>query len=173
MHHATLLSPSDNKPILGWFKSILGTCTAASDNASRSGQQTRAAQATSSQQLTTDHQQPTPGHRLHYATSWPSRQLHRPENQQNQGKISGFPRENRSLLMTICPSIEKSIILLFRYCMHPVILLSYCIYPVILYKTTVILGKKMGFSICMCDPPLPKNLDPRFFLGYFGLFSVK
>jgi len=64
-------------------------------------------------------------------------------------------------------------VILFLYCMHPVILLSYCIYPVILYKTTVILGKKMGISICMCDPPLPKNLDPRFFLGYFGLFSVK
>jgi hypothetical protein len=75
MHQATLLSPSDNKPILGWFKSILSTCTAASDNASRSGQQIRAAQVTSCHQqppittgctqLATDHRPPQhTGHQL-------------------------------------------------------------------------------------------------------------
>ena len=152
---ATLLSPSDNKPILGWFKSIIGTCTAASDNASRSGQQIRAAQATSSQQLTTDHQQPTLGHRLRQATSWPPQQLHSPKTQQNQGKIDGFLRENQPLLMTLCPSIKKSIILLFLYCMHPVQLLSYCIYPVILYKTTVILEKNGSYTHVR-PPPYPK-----------------
>jgi hypothetical protein len=136
---ATLLSPSDNKPILGWFKSILSTCTAASDNASRSGQQIRAAQA----------------------TSWPPQQLHRPENQRNQGKISGFLRENRSLLMTSCPPIEKSIILLCHYCMHPVILFHYCIYPVILYKTTVILKKNGSYT--HVRPPPTQKFRPSFF----------
>jgi hypothetical protein len=60
-----------------------------------------------------------------------------------------------ALLMTSCPPIEKGIILLFRYCMHPVILLSYCIYPVILYKTTVILEKN-GFYTHVRPPPYPK-----------------
>lgn len=154
VHHATCASPSDNKSILGGLKSILGVFYKPSDNASRSGQQIRAAQATSSQQLITDHQQPPiTGHRLHHATSWPPQAENRPKTQQNQGKISDLLREKQRLLMTLCPPIEKSIIQLFYY----------CIYPVILYKTTVIL-KKMRFFLCVRkDPPSPKNLDPYFF----------
>jgi hypothetical protein len=144
MSLATLLSPSDNKSILGWFKSILGTCTAASDNASRSGQQIRADLATS------NHRSPQAAP----ATSWPPQQLHSLKTQQNQGKISGFLREKQRLLMTLCPPIEKSIIQLFHY----------CIYPVILYKTTVILKKMAFFSCVREDPPLPEKFRPLFFL---------
>jgi hypothetical protein len=165
MHQATLLSPSDNKPLESAFKSILDTCTAPSDNASRSGQQIRADLATSShrspQAAPATSWPPITGHHSTQATSWPPQQLHSPKTQQNQGKIDGFLRENQPLLMTLCPPIKKSIILLFLYCMHPVQLLSYCIYPVILYKTTVILCKKWVLYAC-ATPPLPKNLDPLF-----------
>jgi hypothetical protein len=88
--------------------------------------------------------------------------LHRPKNQRNQGKTIVFPRENRSLLLTLCPPIEKSIILLSRYCMHTVILFHYCIYPVILYKTTVILEKN-GFYTHVRPPPT------LFFQAFFFL----
>lgn len=149
MHQATLVSPSDNKPVLGWFKSILGTCTAPSDNASRSGQQIRADLATSShrspQAAPATSWPPITGHHSTQATSWPPQQLQSLKTQQNQSKISGFLREKQRLLTTLCPPIEKSIIELFRY----------CIYPVILYKTTVILEKN-GSYMYVRPPPYPK-----------------
>ena len=66
-----------------------------------------------------------------------------------------------ALLLTICPSIEKSIIILFNYCMHPVILFHYCIYPVILYKTTVILEKNGSYT--HVRPPPTQKFRPSFF----------
>jgi hypothetical protein len=36
-------------------------------------------------------------------------------------KINAVPREKNTLLMTLYPSIEKSIIQLFRYCTYPVL----------------------------------------------------
>jgi hypothetical protein len=58
MLQATHVSPSDNKPVLGCFKSFLGAYTAPSDNTSRSQQQIR-------QQLAAGHMQEpaTAGHR--------------------------------------------------------------------------------------------------------------
>ena len=158
MHQATLLSPSDNKPILGGLKSILGVFYKPSDNASKPQQlsaghrstatdhhNTQLAIACSWPQSATDHYKPI---------SWPTQAENRPKTQQNQGKISDLLREKQSLLMTLCPLIEKSIIQLFYY----------CIYPVILYKTTVIL-EKMGFFLYVRkDPPLPKKFRPLFFL---------
>ena len=151
MHQATLLSPSDNKPILGGLKSILGVFYKPSDNASKPQQlsaghrstatdhhNTQLAIACSWPQSATDHYKPI---------SWPTQAENRPKTQQNQGKISDLLREKQSLLMTLCPPIEKSIIQLFYY----------CIYPVILYKTTVIL-KKMGFFLCVRKDPPPQKI---------------
>lgn len=157
MHQATLLSPSDNKPLESALKSILGTCIAPSDNASRSGQQIRADLATSShrspQAALATSWPPITGHHTTQATSWPPQQLHSLKTQQNQGKIDGFLRENQPLLMTICPSFEKSIIQLFHY----------CIYPVILDETTVILEKMGFFHAYICaTPPYPFFSDPIF-----------
>lgn len=158
MHHATCVSSSDNKSILGGLKSILGVFYKPSDNVSKPQQLSAGHRSTAtdhhSTHLATGCSWPkltTTGH--HRPISWPPQAANRPKTQQNQGKISGFLREKQQLLMTLCPPIEKSIIQLFYY----------CIYPVILYKTTVIL-EKMGFFSCVReDPPSPKNLDPYFF----------
>ena len=167
MHQATLPLPSDNKPVLGCFKWLCGCLLIPSDNSTRSGQQIRADLATSShrspQAAPATSWPPITGHYRPHATGWPPQQLHSLKTQQNQGKIDGFLRENQSLLMTLYPSTEKSIIQLFRY----------CIYPVILDKTTVIL-KKMGFFMhTHVRPPLLKKFRPLFSCGRFGLFSVE
>jgi len=157
VHHATCVSPSDNKSILGGLKSILGVFYKPSDNASKPQQlsaghrstatdhhNTQLAIACSWPQSATDHHRPI---------SWPTQTADRPKTQQNLGKISDLLRGKQRLLMTLYPPIEKSIIQLFYY----------CIYPVILYKTTVIL-EKMGFFLCVRkDPPLPIFFGPLFF----------
>jgi peptidoglycan/xylan/chitin deacetylase (PgdA/CDA1 family) len=181
MHHATHVSPSDNKSILGGLKSILGAFYVPSDNASRSQQQIRQQLAAGhtpqltaaghlslatdqhSTQLATGHSWPQAATGHHRPISWPPQAVNRPKTQQNQGKITGFLREKQRLLMTLYPPIEKSIIQLFHY----------CIYPVILYKTTVILVKMAFFSRVREDPPLPIFFGPLFFCGRFGCFSVE
>ena len=174
---ATCVSPSDNKPVLGGLKSILGMFTVHSDNASRSGQQItqqlathqhRPPAATSTALATAGHRSPATDHHStqlatgcswpqaatghHRPISWPKQAANRPKTQQNQGKITGFLREKQRLLMTLYPPIEKSIIQLFHY----------CIYTVILYKTPVILKKIAFFSCGREDPPSPKKNDPCF-----------
>ena len=168
---ATHVSPSDNKPILGGLKLILGAFYKPSDNASRSQQQIRQqltaghtpqlitaghrspATDQHSTQLATGHSWPQAATGHHRPISWPPQAANRPKTQQNQGKITGFLREKNRLLMTLCPPIEKSIIELFYY----------CIYPVILYKTTVILVKMAFFLCAREDPPSPFFLAPCFF----------
>jgi hypothetical protein len=158
VHHATCVSPSDNKSILGGLKSILGVFYKSSDNASKPQQLSAGHRSTAtdhhSTQLATGCSWPQSATDHHKPISWPPQAENRPKTQQNQGKISDLLREKQRLLMTLCPPIEKSIILLFHYCMHPVILFHYCIYPVILYKTTVIL-EKMVFFLCVREDPPP------------------
>lgn len=111
---ATLLLPSDNKPLQWALKSILGACTAPSDNATMPGHSSRAAQQASSS---------TAGHRLHQltrahqATRWqlrPPQATSTQKTQQNQARIGHIPRENQPLLMTLCPPI----IILFYIIFH-------------------------------------------------------
>jgi hypothetical protein len=179
---ATCVSPSDNKPILGGLKSIVGVFTGHSDNASRSGQQLATDQhrpqqgshrppaAISTALATAGHRSPATDHHStqlatgrswppaattghHRPTSWPPQAANRPKTQQNQAKISVFLRENQSSLMTLYPSIEKSIIELFHY----------CICTVILYKKTVILVKNGIFLMCgKRTPPTQKYLTLIF-----------
>jgi hypothetical protein len=156
MHQATLPLPSDNKPVLGCFKSLCGCLLKPSDNARRSGQQIRADQATSSHRSpqaapAAPSWPPITGHHSTQATSWPPQHLQSLKTQQNQGKIDDFLRENQPLLMTLCPSLKKSIIQLFHY----------CIYPVILYKTTVILEKNGSYT--HVQPPPTQKFRPPFF----------
>ena len=178
----TYVSPSDNKSILGGLKSILGAFYVLSDNASRSQQQITQQLAAGhmqepataghrspatdqhSTQLATGHSWPQAAIGYHRPISWPPQAANQPKTQQNQGKITGFLRGKKRLLMTLYPPIEKSIIELFHY----------CICTVILYKTPVILGQKMAFFSCVReDPPLPKIFGPLFFCGHFGCFSVE
>ena len=161
MHHATYVSPSDNKSILGGLKSILGVFYKPCDNASKPQQLSAGHRSTAtdhhSTQLATGCSWPQSATGHYKPISWPTQTADRPKTQQNQGKISDLLREKKSLLMTLCPPIEKSIIQLFYY----------CIYPVILYKTTVILEKMAFFSCGRKDPPFPKILHPYFFRGGF------
>ena len=158
---ATLLLPHDNKPLKWALKSILAAFTTPSDNATMPQHSSRATQQASSS---------TAGHRLHQltrahqATRWqlrPPQATSTQKTQQNQARIGHIPRENQPLLMTLCPSIEKSIIPLSRY---NVLLFRYCIYPVILnrYMRSVDFG---CFPIRMRPPPPPKKMDPFFTRG--------
>ena len=61
------------------------------------------------------------------------------------------PIGENALLMTLCPSIEKSIIQLFRYCIHPVQLFR--------YMRLVDFG---CFPMRVRPPPPPKKMDPLF-----------
>lgn len=175
MHQATHVSPSDNKPILGGLKSILGVFTGHSDNASRSGQQLATHQhrppaATSTALATAGHRSPATDHHStqlatgrswpqstttghHRPISWPQLAADMPKTQQNQAKISAFLREKPLSLMTLYPSIEKSIIELFHY----------CICTVILYKTTVILVKNGIFLVCGKRTPPPQKFSTLIF----------
>jgi hypothetical protein len=184
MHYATHVSPSDNKPVLGGLKSILGVFTGHSYNASRSSQQLATHQhrppaATSTALATAGHRSPATDHHStqlatgcswppattghHRPISWPPQAADMPKNQQNQAKMTVFLREKQRLLMTLYPPIEKSIIQLFHY----------CICTVILYKTTVILVKNGIFLVCgKRTPPSPKIFDPYFFVAIVAGLSV-
>jgi hypothetical protein len=179
MHQATLPLPCDNKSILGGLKSILGALYKPSDNAGRSQQLIR--QQTSataghpspaidhhSTQLATGCHRPPQADQLattgrsaghHRPISWPPQAADIPKTQQNQAKIGVFLRENRSLLLTLCLPIEKSIIQLFYY----------CIYPVKLFRYTVLVVF-WCFSHARRTPPSPKILHPYFFLANLAVF---
>lgn len=162
MHQATLPLPCDNKSILGGLKSILGALYKPSDNASRSQQlirqQTPAtaghpSPATDhhSTQLATGCSWPQAATGHHRPISWPPQAADMPKTQQNQARIGVFLRENRSLLMTLCLPIEKSIIQLFHYCTYPVQLFRYTVLVVF----WCFFHAKRTF-------PLPKKNDPYF-----------
>lgn len=155
---ATLLLPSDNKPLQWGLKSFLGACTAPSENATMPWHSSRATQqATSS----------TAGHRLHQltrahqATRWqlrPPQAISTQKTQQNQGKISHSMGLHGVYIYCTCPSIEKSIIPLSRY---NVLLPRYCIHPVI--PNRYIKSVNFGcFPTHVRPPPPPKKMDPLF-----------
>lgn len=173
MHLATLPLPCNNQSILGGLKSILGALYKPSDNASRSQQlirqQTPAtaghpSPATDhhSTQLATGCSWPQAATGHHRPISWPPQAADMPKTQQNQARIGVFLRKNRSLLMTLCLPIEKSIIQLFHYCT--------C--TVILYKTTVILEKMAFLSCARRIPPSPKKMTPVFNRGHKALATA-
>jgi hypothetical protein len=155
MHHATLVSPSDIKRAVGVLKSFLATCPAYA-----TGQQIGTCHQHSS---TGQRQSPQAGHRPQAAPQATSRpqaagswqigadRHSKPKTQQNQTKINAVLREKNALLMTLYPSIEKSIIQLFHYCTYTV-----------LYGKPAQNDKNVFFLAYREDPPPPKKKRPSF-----------
>jgi hypothetical protein len=184
MLSATHVSPSDNKPVLGGLKSILGMFTGRSDNASRSGQQIRADH--SCQQLATHQHRPpaatstalaTAGHRSpatdHHSTqlttgrSWPQLATishHRPISWPPQAANRPKTQQNQAKIGVFLRENQRLPMTLYPPIEKSIIqLLSYCIYPVILYKNTVILVKNGIFLACERLTPPPQKFCPLFF----------
>jgi hypothetical protein len=180
---ATCVSPSDNIPVLGGLKSILGMFTGRSDNASRSGQQIRADH--SCQQLATHQHRPpaatstalaTAGHRSpatdHHSTqlatgrSWPQSATtghHRPISWPPQAANRPKTQQNQAKISVFLRENRLSLMTLYPPIEKSIIeLFHYCIYTVILYKNTVILVKNGIFLVCERRPPLPIFFEPLF-----------
>ena len=129
---ATLVSPSDIKPVLGVFKSILGTCTA-QQAGQLTGQQASTCYSsghTGQQATSWDHQQPpqagqltacTTGHQQATACQhWAElgRSADQAKNPAKAGQKQARSKGKNTLHMTLYIFPEKSIITLFRYCMY-------------------------------------------------------
>ena len=146
---ATLVSPSDIKPVLGVFKSILGICTA-EQAGQHTGQQPAA---------TTGHQQATACQ--HWAEL--GRSADQAKNPAKAGQNQGRSKGKNTLHMTLCTFSEKSIITLFRYCMYTA-----------LYEKPVQNDKNGYFLACIeKSPPRPIFLDPFFSRSHLGFFPCK
>ena len=162
---ATLLSPSDNKPLQRALESILGAFTTPSDNATMPGHSTRAAQQASSS---------TAGHRLHQltrahqVTRWqlrPPQATDSPKTQQNQAKISHFLRLHGVYIYCTCIPKKMPFLEPFRYIVRT-FPLQYCMENQ--FKLI-----KVGFWVFphACATPLPlKILSPLFFLAVLAVF---
>lgn len=149
---ATLVSPSDIKPVLGVFKSILGTCPA-----QQAGQQITAGQHrhTGQQAISRADQQPpqagqltacTTGHQQATACRhWAElgKAADQAKNLAKSGQNRPCSKGKKPALMTLCPSIELE---LFYYCTYPV-----------LYANPVQFDKNGFFFARKRRPPLPKN----------------
>lgn len=179
---ATLLSPSDIKPALGVFKSILSTCTA-----QQAGQQITAGRHrhTRQQSSTCD----SSGHTGQQATSWADQQppqagqltacttghqqatacqrwaelgrsADQAKNPAKSGQNQPCSKGKKPALMTLCPPIELE---LFYYCTYPV-----------LYANPVQFDKN-GFFLARIKktPPRPIFFGPFFFLDQNLIFLPK
>ena len=179
MHQATHVSPSDIKPVLGLFKSILGTCPAdqagqytgqqssTCNSSGHTGQQATSSQHTSSQ--ATSQQPPhagqltacTTGHQQaaacqHWAELGRSAdQAKKPaKSGQNQARSKG----KNTALLTLFIFPEKSIIQLFHYCMYTVLYMYSTTFSLLyMYSNTKSLHKNDDFLAHIeVDPPCQK-----------------
>lgn len=161
---ATLLSPSDNKPLQRALESILGAFTTPSDNATMPGHSTRAQQHSSSHTTTA-------AHRLHQLT----RAHHRPpqateslETQQNQAKIGHFLRENGFTYIALVFLLLYFYILYLTTIYHVIVYLS-ILYHAIIYGMTKY--SNLGLFYTYVRPPLPiEILSPLFFEAQIDYF---
>ena len=188
MLHATILSPSDIKPVLGVFKSILGTCTAqqAGQLTGQQGSTCDSSGHTGQQASSWDHQQPpqagqltacTTGHQQ--ATACQHRaELGRSADQakkpaksgQNQARSKG----KNTLHMTLYIFSEKSIIKLFHYCIYTALYNHSTTFSLLyMYSNTKSLHKNDDFLAHIeVDPPPANFFRPPFFPQPFWLFFL-
>ena len=176
---ATLVSPSDIKPVLGVFKSILGTCTAqhTGQHTGQQGSTCYSSGHTGQQATSWDHQQPPQAGQLTACQHWAElgRSADQAKNPAKAGQKQARSKGKNTLHMTLYIFLEKSIIRLFRYCMYTALYNHSTTFSLLyMYSNTKSLHKNDDFLAHIeVDPPLPKILDPFFFRSHFGFFPCK
>jgi hypothetical protein len=182
---ATLVSPSDIKPVLGVSKSILGTFRAQQAGQLAAGQQSSSGH-TGQQATSWDHQQPpqagqltacTTGHQQATACQhWAElgRSADQAKNPAKAGQKQARSKGKNALLMTLYIFSEKSIIQLFHYCMYTALYNHSTTFSLLyMYSNTKSLHKNDDFlAYIEVNPPPAKNFRPLFFPQPFWLFSL-
>jgi hypothetical protein len=185
---ATLVSPSDIKPVLGVFKSILGTCPA--KHTGQQGSTCYSSGHTGQQATSWDHQQPpqagqltacTTGHQQATACQhWAElgRSADQAKNPAKAGQKQARSKGKNALLMTLCIFSKKSIITLFCYCIYTALYNHSTTFLLLyMYSNTKLLHQIDDFLVFFShvreSPPLPKNLDLVFSRSHFGFFPCK